>query len=418
MTHSSSRGCGFRNTALAAVVGWLVAASSSYGYEGPWALFFDWSSDPAYYVPGSGRSPRMDQLGFQLVHTKHHPQPHLANWAWDNATVLQMYDRLVREKRPVSFMLHSPMNCPLTGAKKDALPNTLAYLSGKGYRLDYLHMDFELDGGFPTDRNNAEVAEAVRQVRTHADPRINRARIGAFDLYPVSSITYFPYPKLNGKTNTDLWNHGYASTGVNVAMPNMYPWEYLEMHTHADLWGSDVAPNKRSALFWAPLEQLSAVKRVLPAGHQLVPYPTDFVPWKHLAGYTDTYDAPPPPRKDNVALLQHARLRGADGYYLYATAKPADMEQYRGDMLQAWESLDWLFAGGQAPKILNLETNKRSGLQWSGAVTNNGIAILVSNLGNSAATFTMPKASGFDGQLSDRFDIAPGEHRIEIRKLK
>ncbi|MFH1269136.1 MAG: hypothetical protein ABIK89_25695, partial [Planctomycetota bacterium] len=73
-------------------------------------------------------------------------------------------------------MLHSPKNCPLTGAgDAEAHTKTINYLSGKGYRLDYVHMDFELDGGWPTPRNNAEVAEVVRQVRAHADPRINQA---------------------------------------------------------------------------------------------------------------------------------------------------------------------------------------------------------------------------------------------------
>ncbi len=218
-------------------------------------------------------------------------------------------------------------------------------------------------------------------------------------------------------------------------MPNMYPWEYDEVHARSDVWRTthyyswdvghwfpyytyeNVAPNKRSALFWAPLEQISAVKLALPAGHQLIPFVTDFVAIEHLSGYPDTYDAPPPPPEDNVALLQHARLRGANGYYLYSTAEPSDMEQYRGDMLQAWGSLDWLFAGGPTSTILNLATDKASGLQWSGAVTDNGAAILVSNLGNAAAWFAMPDVPGFNDQLIDGFSIGPGEHRLEFYQV-
>ena len=408
-----SRGSNFRIAVAAFLLGWLAGIPFSYGYDGSLPLIFDWASDPAYY-PGALRSPNMDQLGFQTVYTKYNPQPHLANWPWDNAIVQQMYDRLVLENRPVSFMLHSPKNCPITGTgDREAHAKTFDYLSGKGYRLDYVHMDFELDGGWPTPRNNAEVAKVVQDLRAHADPLINQARVGAFDLYPIDKLEYFPYPELNSQANTDLWNTGYSTTGVNVAMPNMYPWEYLEMHTHADHWGSNVAPNKRSALFWAPLEQLSAVKRVLPAGHQLIPFTADFVTWEHLSGYPDTYDAPPPPPEDNTALLQHARLRGADGYYLYASDIPAEHEQYRGRLLDAWGSLDWLYLGKPTASILNLATDKQSGLQWSGVVTNRGAAVLVSNLGNAAVQFAMPDVPGFNDQLIDAFNINPGEHRLE-----
>lgn len=86
----------------------------------------------------------------------------------------------------------------------------------------------------------------------------------------------------------------------------------------------------------------------------------------------------------------------------------------------------WCF-GFPAPKHLQWETNghpvlywyskrlehiQTTGLQWSGAVTNNGEAVLVSNLGNSTVWFNMPNAQ-FKDKLISGFYIGAGEHRLE-----
>lgn len=225
-------------------------------------------------------------------------------------------------------------------------------------------------------------------------------------------MAWFPYPSQNNSTAIDETNNAYNSTGLNVAMPSLYPFEYYENHTTTDFAANNRAPDKRSALFWGPLEAFSNVKINLPAGHEIIPYINDFSPY-------EGFDASPPPHEDNAALLEHVRLRGSDGYYIWRTnsggeLQPYDNEEYRGDMGAAWTSLDWLFAGGQTPTILNLLTSKTTGLQWSGAITDNGVAVLVSNLGNSTAWFNMPDVPEFNDQLIDGFYIGPGEHRLEM----
>ena len=413
-----SRFSRFCAAALACVLGCLLGSSSSYGYDGPWPLIFDWCSKPHYY--NSWRSPNMDKVGFQRVHAKYTPQPFVAHsLAWDDPRILAVYDRLMQEKRPVVMTLLKGA-CPITGTKDpDAIKKTLDYLSDKGYRLDLLNMDFELDGGWPTERNNAENAEAARQVREHPDPNINQAYIGQYDLYPCNSIEWTTDPVDNTQAKADEFNAAYTSTGMNVAMPAMYGWEYYSKHANADLWGDNVAPSTRSAIFWGQLAKCSNVKLNLPAGHLLIPYMNDFVPC-----YPDTspYNAPTPPHEDSTAILKHARLRGVDGYFIFATLshkepKPYENDEYRGDMLNAWESLDWLFAGGQTPTILNLATDKKSGLQWSGTATDRGVAILVSNLGNAAVQFTIPDVPGFNDHLVDKLNVKPGEHRLEFYKI-
>jgi hypothetical protein len=372
MSHAMTFRC--RVATAAFVLGWLVGVSASFGYEGPRPLIFDWASTPDFH--GSAYSPNMDSIGFQSVHTKCTPSPFPGAYTnWNDAKILQMYDRLMLENRPVSMMLLYPEPCPVTGSRANTLPDSLSYLHGKNYRLDYLWMDFELAGGAAA--NDPEIREAVRQVRASTDPKINLAHIGQYDYFKCNNMAWNAYPDQNTSTAVAAQNNSYNSTGVDVAMPSCYPYEYYETHATEAFPAGQQAPNTRSALFWAPLEKFSNAKANLPTRHELIPWVNDFVPW-------DGYNAAPPPRADNVALLQHMRLRGADGYYAFVTAAPSDNEQYRGDMIDAWSRLDWLFAGVNKAdvKVLNLATNKTAGFEWSAVQTPRGVAVLASDLSN------------------------------------
>ena len=268
---------------------------------------------------------------------------------------------------------------------------------------------------------NANVAEAVNQVRAHSNPRINQAKVGNYNYFPCSELPWLPYPSQNSSGRQQTVNGSYDSTGVNVAMPSLYPYEHYEVHADSTVWGSQIAPNKRSALFWAPLAKLSETKKCLPAGHELIPY------MNNMVQYTDDgYHADPPTKEDCAALLQHTRLRGADGYYIWRTCAfemedgtpyTYDNDEYRGDMLTAWTDLDWLYSGTSQPQILNLETDKLSGLQWSATTTDQGVAVLVSNLGNSSVWFDMPDVGQYNDNLIDGFEIAPGTHHLETYRL-
>jgi prepilin-type N-terminal cleavage/methylation domain-containing protein/prepilin-type processing-associated H-X9-DG protein len=396
---------------VAFLLGWVIGVSACVGYEGPRPLIFDWASAPEFY--GSAYSPNIDEYGFQSVHSECTPSPSPgAYMPWNDWKILPMYDRMMVENRPVSMMLKEQWQGPVTGVNKASLSNSINYLSSKNYRLDYLWMDFELPEGRVA--NDVETAEAVRQVRTHADPRINSARIGGYDYFPCSSLAWYPWPDQNTPPAIAAANASYMSTRLNVAMPSIYPYEYYGNHATTAFTANNRSPNKRSALFWAPLESFSNAKINLPFGHQIIPWINDFVP-----SSDPNYHSPQPPREDNAALLKHVRLRGADGYYAYLAssegeAVPYDNEEYRGDMIDAWTSLDWLFDGDQPPTLLNLTTSKTTGLQWSGAATNRGVAVLVSNLGNSTAWFAMPDVGEYNHKLIDGFYIAPGEHRLEL----
>ena len=66
-------------------------------------------------------------------------------------------------------------------------------------------------------------------------------------------------------------NEIYLTSGLNIAMPSCYPYEYYSQHTTPGQYGGS-APTLRSALFWAPLERFSVAKRALPEGHMLMPW--------------------------------------------------------------------------------------------------------------------------------------------------
>jgi len=167
-------------------------------------------------------------------------------------------------------------------------------------------------------------------------------------------------------------------------MPNCHPYEYYEVHTRTGVWGTNVAPNKPAALFWAPLERLSMVMRSLPSGHITIPFISDFGP-------SDSYDAPPPTREDCSALLKHLRLRGSYGYFMVQMGETVDYEQY---MVWAWHDMDWLLNTVATPVVLTLDTVKSTGVQWSGMQAGSNIVFMLSNLGNSNVTIALPAALG------------------------
>ena len=413
----------------------LACTCTALGYDGPWPKFFDYTVGPAHYgttahdcSEGINRygfySPATDPLR-NLITPVPRPGAYLP---WDHEQITTCYDRVLQQERPLTINLNSytfPLGDNPNAENRDpqALSKTMDYLSGlpaqasipnSEGRLDYVLMDLE-----PSWQStaNANVAEAVNQVRAHSNPRINQAKVGNYNYFPCSTLPWLPYPYQNSSSRQQMVNGAYDSTGVNVAMPSLYPYEYYEVHTRSSSWGSQVAPNKRSALFWAPLAKLSETKKSLPAGHELIPY------MNNMVQYTDdSYHADPPTKEDCAALLQHTRLRGADGYYIWrtyafemedGTPYSYDNDEYRGDMLNAWTSLDWLYAGTSQPQILNLETDKLSGLQWSTTVTDQGVAVLVSNMGNSSVWFDMPDVGAYNNHLIDGFEIAPGTHRLE-----
>ena len=106
-------------------------------------------------------------------------------------------------------------------------------------RLDYVFVDFE-----PCWQTipNDNVAEAVRQVRAHTDPRINQAKVGSYNYFPCSTMPWKPYPDQNDEERQQMVNGSYYSTGVNVAMPSLYPYESYSEHAETYTWGYASCP--------------------------------------------------------------------------------------------------------------------------------------------------------------------------------
>lgn len=248
---------------------------------------------------------------------------------------------------PLSLMLQSttaplcgPQNLTLSW-KPETLEQVMDGLATLNLPLSYVFSDFEMTG---CDNENA--AEMVELIRAHSFH--STARVGAYPHYPGPVDISAAWPTFHDRREAHLF---YLDSGLDVAMPDCYPYAVYEVHyddTYMYPDPSTRAPNRRAALFWAPVHKLSVASASLPAGHLLIPW---------ITGYVDMedYTYEPPPREDMVALLKHLRLRGAHGYAVlisgleslpsWVPEPPPGWEsysndEYRMDMLDAWLSLD------------------------------------------------------------------------------
>lgn len=310
------------------------------------------------------------------------PTPHPG---WDlpasHPTYVALYAALAQAGLPVGLMLNNG-TAPLTGWKD---PNALQTTMGLVQQLDYVFGDFE------AEVPELEIINLIFTVRFHENPMIANAWIGVYNQYPGT-------PDMSALSEATI-HRGFASGvynyGLDVAMPATYPFSAYQTHTMPQFWGSNLAPNVRSALFWAPLEKLQTAKNALPSWHKLIAWMAPYVD-----DATFSPPAPVPPIPDNIALLQHFRLRGADGYYVLESFVPGyTTAQYRLDMNNAWHALSPIFDRTGPITILNTTTDKQSGVQWSGVTRDGATAVLVSNLGNADVEFTLPTPAWPDGSV-------------------
>lgn len=399
---------------LLALTGTLaVLTSPAQGYDDRWPLIFDWTVSVEWSGNPSPLAAKTLPSGFhaEIKAITPMPKPGYYAMAKEDPKYQALYEALDAQARPMGFMLGSATS-PLYGSSD---PATLSYMLNQfhtnGHALDYVFVEYEPQ--FAADKIQ-ETYATTASIRSHHSPLINQAKVGEYDVFGASNLRYMPYPGQNSQENIDRLNNLYDGAGLKVAMPSLYPEESYEVHTSSTYWSvSQRSPNKRIALFWAPLEKFSNAKLNLPAGHWLIPYLNDFVP-------VEGFSASPPAKSDNAALAQHIRLRGADGYLIWRTmseneAEPYDNEDYKADVYAAWSALDWLFAAGDEVSILNLTTNKQYGIEWSGVANDNGVAILVSNLSDATTMFTVPAIAGYvqyDAMLPDTITVAAGAHQL------
>lgn len=325
-----------------------------------------------------------------------------ADWPAGHSIYRNLYASLDAQGLPLALMLHDNTG-PATGSRD---PNALTTVMSYAPHLNFVFSDFE-------DANRTtNVTAMVNQVRSNSNPLINLAYIGNYGDFPGAADFSRPYQDQVNRTANDTF---YRTSGLNVAQPALYPYEFYETHVQSALWGSNISPNKRSALFWAPLEKYSLAKRELPSGHRIIPWIAGFIAWPG-------YDAPEPTFEDDAALVQHVRLRGADGYYRLVgwysntagllggyrgiTDPNIATQTHRSDMLAAWHQLDWVFDQTDVI-VLNLGTNKVSGFEWSGVSFSTGSVFLLSNLGNTSAAVDLPALPGVP-DFSPM--IGPGSH--------
>lgn len=299
------------------------------------------------------------------------PVPHPG---WDAPVAWPVYwslwDKLYNAGQPISFMLRDA-TAPITGQNSGVLLELLDALP----RVDIVFADFE------TATTQLDEYWMVFYVRTHWNPEVSNAWIGSYKAFPgeydESQLT--PSAAYRG-----FLSDFYLSSGLDIAMPNCYPYDDHQVHTWPSVWGEYICPSVRYALLWAPVHKASVAKQSLPNSHLLIPWIASLVTPNNY-GPVD-----PPPKEDNIALLQHLRLRGVDGYYTLVSNTPGySNEQYMLDMLQTWKDLDPWFEAGSV-EVLNHTTDKVGGVLWSGVSTPLGSVVLVSNFSGETITFKLP----------------------------
>ena len=425
----------------------LCSQSNLAAYDGPFPLIFDAGVGPFFSVT----EPFVDDDGWhyegqgtERMRSNVTPTPRVGtDESVLDPIVEQLYLDMTMDDRPVNFYLWHPFAFPISGDCKNdtrcnsnALNEAYSMLTDLGLsRLDYVFTDFETEpksspfGEIPRGTVDNNIMAVVAMV--HSQASFGKTRVGTYAYYPVESVDWHYQASDPGIPTAGQLTDRYDRVSLDVAMPNLYPYEFYVNHTSEIKFPGNASPNERAALFWAPLEKFQATARKLrePAyeGHEVIPWITDFVP-------VENFEAAKPPREDNKALVKHLRLRGADGLMLWRPAKGERLnednvadgairpdeetygpeatnlnnEAYRTDMLAAWSSLDSLFDMDGELVFLNDQTSKTSGIEWSGVQVGNEIHGLISNLSDEPKTVDFPSHPG----LPDfSFEVPAGEHR-------
>lgn len=304
--------------------------------------------------------------------------------------------------------------------------------------LDYIFMDVELgrhervmgelndDVDFTLDFLNS--SSFLSEI---PNPLTSNTHIGVYN--------WFPWPCRDYTESCDPVNPGSAlkasyspyyeaDSRINMALPELYQTVFYVnhfAHFNVDDPGfSTKSPTIRSALFWAPLERLSQVKKELIdkfPGDRLVPFvSTHLIERKWICSEENITTFPNcinesdlPTLADYQALVIHARLRGADSFYFF----PGVDDKLPGDPVsqavlfgQAWKVLDPYFTNQSTLSILNLDTNKPEGAEWSAIRTLHETLLILSNLGTQQLVFD-PSAK-LDISGVDPILIPAGEHSV------
>lgn len=378
----------------------------------------------AMYSPDSGGLPVTNIAldGYIPVPIVWHYNP-VAPASAGNPPLPQLKDRLTyawqQNHAPyvAGLFVHDSATPLVGGDQRFYLQRTMEWLDYQDYPLHYVFADLE-EG--PLDNVHSHVLAMLNQVRAYPDPGINTARVGNYNDFPGSYSYYSvwpePYPAqgANGLIRTsdgDPDDAFYRNSGLDLAMPVAYPFSVGSTHTVDNYWGvgrwtdpatgsastfSLVAPNQRSAFFWAPLEAVSTAVRNLTdsmSSHEVIPFISmiQTLPnYPVASGQHLTLE-------DYKAALAHYRLRGVDGFRTFAStvdeeAYGVNYTAYREAMRDTWNSMNEFFAAPAALRIINTGTNCVDGVEWSAAQKGNRVLALISNLTTSPRSLSWDNA--------------------------
>jgi hypothetical protein len=272
------------------------------------------------------------------------------------------------------------------------------------------------------------------------------AVVGNFNLDPLSPDST-QVNSNNGPTEA-----AYVASGVGMSNSVLFPGAPSIKNPAS---GNSSAPNIRSGLFTSQLTRLSNVETtrgttttifnqqfpLFPESHQNVPIVTRFNNWGNgdlnngsAEGFDyvfDTTDASTPKyyqqllsRGDYSALVAHYRLRGADGVTTFQSGVIGYTQlQLLADTANGWNLFNPILDTAGTKTIssgtsINVDgadlSLEEAGAAWSGAVNDDALAILLSNLSGDAVDIDLPdQIEGLP--LSDTvFNIAGGSHELLI----
>ena len=393
----------WRLSSAATLAGTLTATCPAQAQVQTQGYFFDWALRDA----ASAAQPRYTPI----------PLPG-HDYSANHIYYKNLFASQIAAGKPTGFLLHES-EAPVKSWPNLTASPTEDTVLGWAPACNFVFADFE-----HADNNLDNMTTMVNKVRASTNAQVNTAYVGNYASMPGASDLAMPYL---WQTDQSVRANNYANSHVNVAMPNCYPYAYFLIHTTTVWPAGQRCPNQRAALSWAPLERFSLAKRNLPAGHMLIPFVMVYMPW-------DGYHSVIPPKEDHLALIKHYRLRGADGIYRQITTDktgtftdagysgeyfvPRDSWLYSyseldhaNDIVASWDELNDMF-GTPVRTLLNLDTDKTTGVLWSGVRSANTVKILVSNLSGTGAKTVDLSSVQFNGVPATSPSVADGTHQM------
>jgi hypothetical protein len=290
--------------------------------------------------------------------------------------------------------------------------------------VKYVFADYE---GPNTVSQITTLVNQIQPTATGASIAAGNSFIGNYGLAPMPSDPTTPsgatHPTGNALATGSpyLTATDFRNTGVNMSNEQLYPGDSSFRNP---ISGNSTAPNIRSALFTLPIQRLSIATANLGGGQAHVPFITRFNNYTNPAFQNTTTTIPNPQggfikgfdtsvggpqnagqlpsRVDFQALTLHYRMRGATGYQLLDPGVVGyTVSDYENDAQTGWNNsiVSSVLAGTNGrvaalPTVVTFNGTKKTiedaGVVYS-AVTNDdtatpGLAILVSNLSNTAGT--------------------------------